>query len=153
MDAPLSGLPSSAEPTAGEPSSENPTQSNKDLKKEGYKQPPKAPLGGRRGELPKWKPERFAAFWEYYRTHARGEDRLGAVRAWDKLKPDDALIDVIARALARQVASEDWQRGIGIPYAVRWLAKRRWEDNLPPARGGEKGAPDRVVERGALPVW
>lgn len=43
--------------------------------------PPLPPTGGKRGgrkkdkSVPSWKPERFEAFWEYYRTHARGEDR------------------------------------------------------------------------------
>ena len=38
--------------------------------------PPKAPQGGRRTKrepkaAPDWKPERFAGFWDYYRTHCR----------------------------------------------------------------------------------
>ena len=75
--------------------------------------------------LPKWKPERFAAFWKFY---PRGENKKRAVRAWDKLKPDDALIAVMGHALALQKASPDWQRGIGIPHASTWLNGRRWED-------------------------
>lgn len=75
-----------------------------------------------------WKPERFEAFWKFYRDNARKEDRAGAVKEWDKLKPDDALIDTMAKALRVQVRSEDWQRNIGIPYACRWLKNRRWED-------------------------
>jgi len=93
--------------------------------------PPKAPQGGKRvASVPKWKPERFEAFWTYYREHARGEDRAGAVREWDRLKPDDELIRVMGQALQAQVQSEDWKRGIGIPYACRWLRNRRWEDYL-----------------------
>ena len=151
--APLSGFPTTDEPTTGDPTSENPTQRNKDKKKEGIKNPPIAPQGGR-GALPKWKPERFAAFWDYYRQHARGEARMDAVSAWDKLKPDDALIRTMAHALTRQVESEDWRRGVGIPYAATWLNNRRWEDAPPPPKGGgEPDGPVRVVEKAVLPVW
>lgn len=78
--------------------------------------------------VPDWNPERFESFWEYYRTHARGEDRQGAARAWDKLKPDDATIDAMARTLRWQTASEEWRRGVGIPYAATWLNNARWKD-------------------------
>lgn len=76
----------------------------------------------------KWRPEQFEAFWKFYRTHARKEDRAGAVREWDRLKPDDALLETMAQALRVQIASAEWRRGIGIPYACRWLKNRRWED-------------------------
>lgn len=91
--------------------------------------PPKAPQGGRRRREPKkapdWKPDRFAAFWKYY---PRGESKQATIAAWDRLKPSDELIDTIARALKRQKASEEWQRGIGIPHASTYLNQRRWED-------------------------
>lgn len=96
--------------------------------------PPLPPKGGSRGgrrkdkSVPAWNPERFEAFWEYYRAHARGEDRQGAARAWDKLQPDDALIDTMARALQVQVQSELWRQGKGIPYAKTWLNNARWTD-------------------------
>lgn len=101
-------------------------------KKEEYI-PPKAPQGGQRGkrepkETADWKPERFEAFWKFYRKNVRGEDRQSAIRAWDKLRPDDALIARIGRALEKQVASESWQAGYGKPYASTYLNRRRWED-------------------------
>lgn len=93
--------------------------------------PPKAPQGGRRSREPKkepeWCPERFAKFWTFY---PRGENKQAAIRAWDKLQPSDELIDTMAQALKRQVASEDWMQGIGIPYASTWLNQRRWEDEV-----------------------
>lgn len=104
--------------------------------------PPLPPKGGSRGgrrkdkSVPAWNPERFEAFWEYYRAHARGEDRQGAARAWDKLQPDDALIDTMARALQVQVQSELWRQGKGIPYAKTWLNNARWTDT-PKASPGD----------------
>lgn len=75
--------------------------------------------------IPSWKPERFEGFWSYY---PRGENRAGAVKAWDKLRPEDALIDEIAHALQTLKATEEWSRGIGIPHAATFLNGRRWED-------------------------
>ena len=93
---------------------------------------------------PDYRPDTFARFWAAY---PRGEDKQGAIAAWDELKPDDATLQAMSRALIRQKASEEWRRGIGIPYAVRWLRRRRWEDEIkapapPPERAG-----------GDLPVW
>ena len=62
--------------------------------------------------------------------------------AWDKLKPDDALIDRIAKALVKLKATEEWQRGIGIPYVATFLRGARWTD------ADELDAPDRTVGSG-----
>ena len=96
--------------------------------------PPIVPQGGRRRrtakEQPDHKPERFSAFWEFYRNNARGENKQAAMKAWDRLKPSDELIDTMAKALNKQVKSKSWQEGIGIPYASTWLNNRRWEDEI-----------------------
>lgn len=74
---------------------------------------------------PDWKPDRFADFWKAY---PRGESKQAAINAWDRLKPDDKLLEAMARGLMRQLKSEQWQAGIGIPYASTWINQRRWED-------------------------
>ena len=78
-------------------------------------------------DRPDWKPERFEGFYEFYPLH---KARADAVRAWDALKPDDALIERMGRALIAQKRSEAWQRGIGIPYPASWLNGRRWTDEV-----------------------
>lgn len=93
---------------------------------------------------PDYRPDTFARFWAAY---PRGEDKQGAIAAWDELKPDDATLQAMSRALVRQKASEEWQRGIGIPYAVRWLRRRRWEDEI------KAPAPPPESTGGDLPVW
>lgn len=93
---------------------------------------------------PDYRPDTFARFWAAY---PRGEDKQGAIVAWDELKPDDATLQAMSRALVRQKASEEWQRGIGIPYAVRWLRRRRWEDEI------KAPAPPPECAGGDLPVW
>lgn len=117
-------------PCPTSPCPEKSPQQNKD--KQNTPLPPKGEKCVRKRtpsqELPDWMPDKFAAFWEYYRTHARKENKQGAIRAWDKLKPDEALQAVMGKALAIQVASNMWQRGVGIPYASTWLNGRRWEE-------------------------
>ena len=95
---------------------------------------PHTPQGGVRGrkrktvrEAPDWKPERFHGFWAFYPAKGR-RSKQRAMDAWDKLAPSDELIDTIARALVKLKATEDWQRGIGIPHVSTFLNGARWED-------------------------
>ncbi len=90
---------------------------------------------------PDWKPERFARFWDYY---PRGESKQAAIRAWDRLQPSDELIREMGQALRRQMESESWRAGVGIPYASTWLNNQRWTDcaKTPP---GEESAPDQPL--------
>lgn len=81
-----------------------------------------------------WKPERFEAFWKFYRGlpgkdgRPRNENRQRAIQAWDRLRPDEALIARIGKALKRQMATDEWKRGIGIPQAATYLNGARWTD-------------------------
>lgn len=90
--------------------------------------------------VPEWQPERFERFWKAY---PRDEDRVGAVEQWDALPQDkalmeeygndeDRLLDEIARGLKRHLDSPEWKKNDGefIPYAVRFLKKRRWKEKL-----------------------
>ena len=133
LKSPLSGNADIGETRQREkPLSVSATQS-KNVETKAYNNPPYSPPKGdgeeprkrRSKTTPTWKPERFEGFWAYY---PRGENRMGAVRAWDKLKPDDALIETIGRALQVLKASPAWRDGVGIPYAATFLNGRRWED-------------------------
>lgn len=132
--------PNSSAPVTPAPV-KSPQKKRTEEKKRTKQETPKAPTGGRRSnepkEAPDWKPERFAAFWEAYPC---GKSKQAAIRAWDRLRPDDDLIHRMAVGLKRAMAGEDWQRGIGIPYASTWLNGRRWEDE-------DKPLPVRAEER------
>lgn len=78
-------------------------------------------------EAPDWKPDRFAGFWNFYPREGR-KSKQAAMDAWDKLHPDDSLIDHIAKALVKLKATDNWRRGIGIPYASTFLNGSRWTD-------------------------
>ena len=147
VDAPpLAGFPPTVKPPTGKPSTENPTDLNKDIQI-----PPKAPKRGRRGEakeVPDWKPERFNGFWKFY---PRGEAKQQAIRAWDRLKPSDELIDRMGLALKRQMRSADWLAGVGVPYASTWLNQRRWEDEAKAGTAEGEGSCTIILPEG--PIW
>ncbi len=117
--SPLTEKPSTVKPSADLPSSVNPPQLN-NLNNKETKEPRHAPAAAA-----KWEPDMFERFWKAYPCH---KDKVSARREWDKLKPDRELMQVMSAALARAKTSDTWQRGIGIPYACRWLSHRRWED-------------------------
>ena len=150
--SPSSGFPTMEKPTTGNPTTENPTQRNTEelsiippiVPHEGDGEPPKRKRRRSNKAVPDYKPELFERFWAAY---PRGEDRQGAVAEWDSLRPDHETMLAMSRALVRQKASEEWQRGIGIPYAVRWLRRRRWEDEI------KAPAPPPESAGGDLPVW
>ena len=131
---PCTEKPYTVKPSTEKPLTENQTQVNKHLSN--INTPLNPPTGGNAAKkrksksAPNWKPERFEKFWSFYRDNARGEDRAGAVREWDRLRPDDELIDTMEKALQAQVATDAWKRGVGIPYACRWLKNERWKDCL-----------------------
>ena len=91
-------------------------------------------------------PERFEKFWTFYRTHVPPECNAGnrqkAMRAWDKLAPDDKLVTQMAAALAKQVKSQAWSIGVGVPHASTWLNNHGWEDDWGSAAGSLQNTAD-----------
>jgi len=84
---------------------------------------------------PKRKPSaadlRFQRFWSAYPSKV---GKGAARKAWDKLKPDDALTDRMLAAIATQQLSDQWTRDGGryIPHPATWLNQERWEDEIKP---------------------
>lgn len=143
---PLSGNPSTGKPLTG-----NPTQLNKDIINNLNNNPPISPKGGGRGRKapkkePEWKPERFNGFWSFY---PRGEAKQKAIEAWDNARLSDDEIAFMGRRLKDQMSTEDWQRGVGVPYASTYLNQRRWEDEV---KAGPTLQPVQDYERSDLPL-
>lgn len=131
-------------PATDFPSTENRPQLNTNIANTNI--PPIVPHKRARREAkkkPDWKPDRFADFWQAY---PRGESKQAAINAWDRLKPDDELLEEMARGLMRQLKSKMWQVGIGIPYASTWLNQRRWEDK-------QKKLTPQCEDNGGLVEW
>lgn len=74
--------------------------------------------------------EGFAEFWKAYPRRV-GKD--AAWKAWQKRKPDAALMDKIRQALDWQRVQDNWLRDGGrfIPHPATWLNQARWEDEPP----------------------
>ena len=89
--------------------------------------PPITPQGGKASD---WKPERFEGLWQFY-PHTPNDRKSRARKAWNRLKPDDHTIDLIAVALKLEMANNsEWQRGIGIPHLSTYLNGEYWRDAL-----------------------
>ena len=79
------------------------------------------------------KTKMFDRFWAEY---PRKESKPAARRAFDKLNPDDALLETMIAAIEKQRASPQWLEAGGqyIPHPATWLNNRRWEDEVQPAK-------------------
>jgi len=91
--------------------------------------PPKAPQGA---AVEIWDKPAWDRFWAIY---PRKVDKAKAIRAWNRLKADRKLMQIMSAALKAQRASEEWRRdnGRAIPYPSTWLNNRRWEDETVPS--------------------
>mgnify|MGYP000848957835 CR=1 FL=1 len=75
-------------------------------------------------------PPAFLAFWaQYPKGHG---SRKAAAAQWQRLKPDDALVEEIMAGLAAWQQSERWSRDF-VVAAERWIRDRLWENPAPPA--------------------
>jgi hypothetical protein len=77
---------------------------------------------------------RFDEFWALYPHKKAKQD---AIKAWGRIKPDEALFSRIMDAVREQLQSEDWRKENGrfIPYPATWLNSGRWEDVVTPPEG------------------
>lgn len=85
-------------------------------------------LPAKKAERERVTAELFAELWAAYpRKRAKDE----ALKAFARRKPDRELLAAMLAALAKQSASEDWQRDEGkfIPYPATWINGGRWLDD------------------------
>jgi hypothetical protein len=77
------------------------------------------------------KEDRFARFWAIYPRHVA---KPNARKAFDKLNPDDVLLETMIRSVEQQKQSDQWIRDNGqyIPHPATWINQRRWEDEVKP---------------------
>lgn len=73
---------------------------------------------------------RFDRFWAVYPRKVAKPD---ARKKFDKLNPDDELLEVMIQAVERQKQSDQWTKDNGqyIPHPATWIHQRRWEDEAP----------------------
>lgn len=106
-----------------------------DSKNDSCKHNPKSHTNNKKSDK-KEAADSFQKFWQAYPKKAAKQT---ALKAWNKLKPDEELLKTILNALEQHKRSAQWQRDNGqyIPYPATWLNGRRWEDELSDS-GSEK---------------
>ena len=127
-DQPMLGKPMLENPMLENPMLENRTQYN--TKEYNTKEfitkdiPPISPKGEKDCS------DLFNKFWTAYPKHIA---KQSAVKAFEKLKPDEKLLEAMLKAIELQKESKQWEKdgGAFIPYPATWLNQRRWEDELP----------------------
>lgn len=72
----------------------------------------------------------FSMFWDVY---PRKQSKKEAINAFNKINPNDELLNVMISSIDRWSRSEDWLKDGGkfIPHPSTWLNQQRWEDELP----------------------
>lgn len=72
----------------------------------------------------------FANFWDAY---PKKQAKADALKAFEKLKPDNETLNLMLDAIAKWRATQQWTKEGGqfIPLPATWLNGRRWEDALP----------------------
>jgi hypothetical protein len=71
----------------------------------------------------------FDSFWTAY---PRKTGKGAAKKAWNKIRPDEALREEIINAIDRQKRSTQWMKDSGqfIPNPATWLNQERWADSI-----------------------
>lgn len=70
----------------------------------------------------------FAEFWRFYPNKV---NKVGARKAFKKLKVTEQMLARMIDALEEQKKSEQWRNPKYIPHAQTWLNQERWEDEVP----------------------
>lgn len=86
----------------------------------------------------------FDKFWSVYPRH---EGKQNARKAFDKLNPDEALLETMISAILKQKASAQWQESRFIPHPATWLNGRRWEDEPVKDTGGKRVLAQQYEQR------
>lgn len=90
--------------------------------------------------------ELFDRFWKAYPRH---EAKANALKAFEKLKPTEDLLQTMLRAIEKQKSTAQWQENGGqfIPHPATWLNQRRWEDEPVKGQTGKTVAAQQYTQR------
>lgn len=83
---------------------------------------------------------RAALFDEFWSAFPRKVGKDAALKAFERRKPDRAMLDQMLAAIAKQRASADWQKDGGqfIPHPTTWLNQGRWQDEVTTVNAAEQ---------------
>ena len=102
----------------------------------------------------------FARFWSVYPRH---EAKQTALRAFQKINPDESLLETMLSAIARFKETAQWQENGGqyIPHPATWLNQHRWEDEplkaeartFKPRKDAYDQRPNEEPDGDSVPQW
>ncbi|PVY81076.1 helix-turn-helix protein [Cupriavidus alkaliphilus] len=110
------------------------------------KEPPKEPSGNRQGAPAKSgkAAKQSALFERLWQAYPRKVAKADAEKAFAKLGADEALVEQLLAAIAKQSAWPEWREEGGkfIPHPATWLNGKRWLDEPAPQQpAGPGGVP------------
>lgn len=90
-----------------------------------------------------------AAFERFWAAYPRHTNKRQAVKAFEKLKPDEAMLGVMLAAIEKQKNSQQWTKDGGqfIPHPATWLNGCRWEDEMPNGNAGKQVTAQQYGQR------
>jgi hypothetical protein len=71
--------------------------------------------------------DHFDSFWRAYPKKA---GKQAARKAWNKLKPSDEIVQLIAINLKARLDAGEWEDTQFVPHASTYLNGARWEDEI-----------------------
>lgn len=94
----------------------------------------------------------FECFWSAY---PKKTAKQNAFKVFEKLKPDEELLNKILASLERQKKSIQWTKDNGqfIPYPATWLNGKRWEDETTEVNSNEKNSSNSRLETKSESDW
>lgn len=88
---------------------------------------------------------RFDEFWASYpKKRSKGD----AIKAWERIKPDEDLFATIMLAVSAAKESDDWRKEGGkyIPFPASWLRAKGWEDEYDVQVPDRKTGKDYILD-------
>jgi len=101
---------------------------------------PQPPDGGRNVGANRGANMGATLFDEFWAAFPRKVGKDAAIKAFERRKPDRAMLDQMLAAIAKQRASADWQKDGGqfIPHPTTWLNQGRWQDEVTTVNAAEQ---------------
>lgn len=92
----------------------------------------------------------FDTFWHNY---PRKVAKVAALKAWQKIKPDAALVQQMLDAVLLQRYNPSWTEPRFIPHPATWLNGARWTDAPPSPTSHELAVAKRVRQNARGGCW
>lgn len=71
----------------------------------------------------------MCAFEKFWSKYPNKKSKKKAQDTWNKIKPDNTLLEVILKAIETAKKTDQWQRGY-IPHPTTYLNQERWNDKF-----------------------